>query len=351
MEIWNKNFELPPCRLVRGGKKGCNMVSSKDVARAANVSQSTVSRAYREDGNIDPITRQRVREVARQLGYFPNFSARSLRNNQSHIIGLMLSDPNNAFFASLTKRIEEHVTQMGYRVLLTYNDENAKKERNCLESLISSQAEGILTMPVSKENEDMYRTMHNNGICAVQLLRRVYPNMNTVVVDDELGGYIATKYLLEQGHRRIIITEYKFNQLLPAKTLGYQRACEEYGIDPEPGILNLPVDTNQDAGAIAGLGATAIISSTIPITMATLKACNSMGMKLPDDLSVLAYDDSEWLDILGISAITHPMKEIGDNMVDVLFRNIEARRKREQLSAENISVKPYLLLRKSVRRL
>ena len=335
-------------------RKEVTMVSSKDVARAAKVSQSTVSRAYREDGTIDPITRQHVLEVARKLGYYPNFSARSLRNNQSRIIGLMFSDPNNAFFASLTKRIEEYVTQKGYRLLLTYNDEDVKKERNCLESLISSQAEGILTMPVSKENEDMYRIMRNNGISTVQLLRPVYSDMNTVVVDDELGGYIATKYLLEQGHRRIIITEYSFNQMLPAKTLGYQQACEEYGLDPKPGILNLPFDMNLDgiiAGAIARSGATAIISSTMPMTMETLKACNSMGIRIPEDLSIVAYDDSEWLDILGISTITHPMKEIGDSMVEVLFHNIEAKRNCQQVSPEKISVKPYLLLRKSVRKL
>lgn len=330
------------------------MISSRDVAKFAKVSQSTVSRAYREDVYIDPATRQRVLDAARQLGYYPNFSARSLRNQQSRIIGLMMTDPKNAFFASLTKNIEQYVTQKGYRVLLTYNDEDPEKERYCLESLISSRAEGILAMPVSRKNEDMYDIMRNNGISVVQLLRPLYPELNTVAVNDELGAYNATKYLLEQGHRKIIITEYSFNKDLPAKISGYRRACEEFGVDPEPGILNLPFDNNLDglvAGALASTGATAIISATLPITLATLKACNACNLKIPDDLSIIAYDDSEWLEFLGITAITHPMQQIGDNIAHLLFRNIDALHKDELLEAETVSVKPYLLLRQSVKKI
>lgn len=330
------------------------MVSSRDVARLAKVSQSTVSRAYREDVYIDPNTRKKVFEAAKQLGYYPNFSARSLRNQQSRIIGLMLSDPNNAFFASLSQHIEKRVAQEGYRLLLAYNEENAEKERNSLESFVSTRAEGVLTIPVSRRNEDMYQILRNNRIGTVQLLRPVYENMNTVMVNDELGAYIATKYLLEQGHRRIIFTEYSFNQDIPAKTLGYRRACEEYGIDPEPGILNLPFASGLDgliAGQIVGYRATAIISATGPITLATLKACDSCGLKIPDDLSIMAYDDNDWLEYLKISAITHPMQLIGDNMADLLFRDIEAYQKGEEPDSEQISVKPYLLLRKSVRKL
>lgn len=330
------------------------MVSSRDVAKFAKVSQSTVSRAYREDVYIDPATRRRVLDAARQLGYYPNFSARSLRNQQSRIIGLMMTDPKNSFFASLTKHIEQYVSKMGYRVLLTYNDEDPEKERYCLESLISSRAEGILAMPVSRKNEEMFDIMRNNGISVVQLLRPLYEELNTVSVNDEQGAYTATKYLLEQGHRKIIITEYAFNKELPAKTSGYRRACMEFGVDPEPGILNLPFDNNLDgliAGALASTGATAIISATLPITIATLKACNACNLRIPDDLSIIAYDDSEWLEFLGITAITHPMQQIGDNIAHLLFQNIETIRNGVERQAENVSVQPYLLLRQSVKKL
>ncbi len=330
------------------------MVSSRDVAKYAHVSQSTVSRAFRQDVYIDPATRQRVLEAARQLGYYPNLLARSLRNQYSGIIGLMMTDPNNTFFASLIKQVEQNVTQRGYRLLLTYNDEDAGKERLCMESLLSSRADGILVMPVSHENQELYRMTQFNGISTVQLFRPMYGDLNTVTVNDELGAYTATKYLLEQGHRKIIMTEYSFNQELPAKTLGFRHACEEYGVDPEPGILNLPFEDNLDgliAGAIASTGATAIIGATIPITLEILKACQSNGLRIPEDISIIAYDDSEWLDFLGITTITHPMQQIGRSICDILFQNIEAAKQGQALQSRNVSVKPYLLLRKSVRKL
>ena len=88
-----------------------------------------------------------------------------------------------------------------------------------------------------------------------------------------------------------------------------------------------------------------------PITLATLKACDACGLKIPDDLSIMAYDDSAWLEYLKISAITHPMQLIGDNMADLLFRDVEAYQKGEEPDSEQISIKPYLLLRQSVRKL
>lgn len=330
------------------------MVSSRDVAKYARVSQSTVSRAFRQDVYIDPATKQRVLDAARQLGYYPNLLARSLKNQYSGIIGLMMTDPNNTFFASLIKQVEQNVTQRGYRLLLTYNDEDAGKERLCMESLLSSRADGILVMPVSQENQELYRMTQFNGISTVQIFRPKYDDLNTVTVNDELGAYTATKYLLEQGHRKIIMTEYSFNQELPAKTLGFRQACEEYGVDPEPEILNLPFEDNLDgliAGAIASTGATAIIGATIPITLEILKACQSNGLRIPEDISIIAYDDSEWLDFLGITTITHPMQQIGRSICDILFQNIESAKQGQACPTRNVSVKPYLLLRKSVRKL
>lgn len=330
------------------------MVSSRDVARLANVSQSTVSRAYRDDVYIDPSTRQRVMDAAKQLGYYPNLSARSLRNQHSRILGLVLSDPNNTFFAPVIRQLEQHTAERGYRLVLTYTDEDPGKERFCIETMISSRAEGILIMPVSRKNEEMYDILRKSGIPAIQLFRSLYDDVSSVCVNDEQGTYQAAKYLLDQGHRRIIMTEYTFNREHPVKTEGYRRACLEYGVDPEEGILNLPFDSNLDgiiAGAIASSGATAIISSNMPITLATLKACKSCDLRIPDDISVVAYDDNQWLEFQGITAITHPMQQIGEEIARSLFRGIDAISEGNSPAIEKHLVKPYLLLRNSVKKL
>ena len=122
----------------------------------------------------------------------------------------MLTDPNNTFFASLTKSIEESVSKKGYRLLLTYNNEDPRKERECLESLISSRVEGALVLPVSTENSDLFDVLKGQGVGIVQMIRQLYEDIHTVTVNDELGTYVATKYLLDSGHRNILFTEYNF---------------------------------------------------------------------------------------------------------------------------------------------
>ena len=331
------------------------MITSQDVAKAANVSQATVSRAFREDVYINPETRKRVLEVARQMGYFPNYSARSLKQQKSGIIGLMMADADNPFYASLTKSIEKFVNAGGYRLMITYNNEDPAKERECLESLISTQVEGAFCIPVSTQNRDLINVLNNNGVAVVQMIRKLYKDLYTVTINDEMGAYIATKYLLNHGHRDIIITEYGFNEKSPVKTAGYKRAMEEFELSVEDEhILDLPFGIDSAgliAGAIAGQSATALITSNLPMTLSALKACKQHNLQIPEDISIIAYDDSEWLDFLGITAITHPMEEIGQNMSRALFEALNAKKEGGPDKTPCIEVKPYLLLRNSIKNL
>ncbi len=327
------------------------MVTSQDVARLANVSQATVSRAFREDVYINPETKKKVLKAAEELGYYPNYSARSLKNQKSGIIGLMLSDADNMFYTKLTKSMEKYMKLRGYRLMLTYNDEDPDKERECLESLISSRVEGVFCIPVSERNRDLYDVMRKNGIHVVQVIRKMYDDLNTVVINDEMGGYLATSYLLDRGHRNILITEYGFNEKMPVKTAGYMRAFQERGLSSEYAhILDLPfgVDTSAlIAGAIVSNNATAIITSNSPMTISALKACKNQGLEIPRDISFIAYDDSPWLDLLNITAMTHPMEDIGKSMADMLYKMLDDSAVPPR--PVSLEVKPYLLLRNSIR--
>lgn len=332
------------------------MITSQDVAKLAKVSQATVSRAFREDVYINPETKKKVMAAAKTLGYFPNYNARSLKNKKSGIIGLVLADADNMFYSALTKSIERYVSARGYRLFLAYTNEDPAKEREYLESFISSQVEGLLCMPVSLENQDLYDIMKANQISVLQVIRKLYSDFDTVTVNDEMGAYIATKYMLERGHRNILMTEYGFNEKVPVKTAGYRRAYEEMGIPFKQNlILDLPfgIDvTGLVAGAIAENNATAIISSNQLITLATLRATKRQKLHIPEDISLIAYDDSDWLEFLDITAITHPMEEIGKNMAKVLFESIEAKSTGiTDEEAKFVEVKPYLLLRNSIKNL
>lgn len=336
------------------------MVTSQDVARLANVSQSTVSRCFRGEGYVNSKTRTKVLKAAGELGYYPDYFARGMKSKKSGIIGLILPDYNNIFFSTLMKSIETYLKQRGYRLMLAYHDEDEKKERECLEIMMSSRADGLFIVPAAdtEANVDLYDTMQRNGVKIVQLIRRLHSDINTVMIDDEMGGYLAAKYLLDQGHRNIVITEYGFNEKAPTKTMGFLRAYREKGEDTKNAhIIDLPFSVDLTAiiaGAIMSNKATAIITSNIPITINALEACKRQNLSVPDDISLIAYDDSPWLDLLNITAIAHPMSDIGKDMANMMLSMLDGiteEKEKPEVGQSLIAIKPYLVLRGSVKTL
>ena len=164
------------------------MITSHDVAKLAKVSQTTVSRAFRDDCYIHPETRKKVLEAANKLGYFPNYSAKCLKKKQSKIIGLLLSNYNNKFYTTITQSIESHMNENGYRLMLTFSDEKPDKERKYLESFISSRVDGIIYMPVSRSNEDLVKATAQFDIKVLQFTRNLYDYLDAFFIDDELGA-------------------------------------------------------------------------------------------------------------------------------------------------------------------
>ena len=126
------------------------------------------------------------------------------------------------------------------------------------------------------------------------------------------------------------------------------------GLDAQKGILDLPFGVNIEgaiAGAIAERSCTAVLASNMPMTLATLKALNTHHMKIPEEISVMAYDDNEWLELLGITTISHPMCQIGEAVARIMFDSIEAIQVNKPAEKQVVQVKPYLLLRNSIRTL
>ena len=330
------------------------MITSHDVAKLAKVSQTTVSRAFRDDCYIHPETRKKVLEAAEKLGYFPNYSAKSLKKKQSKIIGLLLSNYNNKFYTKITQSVESHMTDNGYRLMLTFSDEKPDKERKYLESFISSRIDGLIFIPVSRKNEDLVKAMAGFDIKVLQFTRNLYDYLDTFFIDDEFGTYMATKYLLNMGHSRILIIESEVNRESSLKIAGYRRAMEEAGAECVPGCvlyLDTDADTSLIAYAASDLRPTAVISSSSMFTLSALKACQCLNLKIPDDISFISYDDNEWLDFMHIDAVAHPMDEIGENISDFLLEMINSKDDPETHAPVVRMIKPHLVVRNSVKRL
>ena len=166
---------------------------------------------------------------------------------------------------------------------------------------------------------------------------------------------MATRYLINIGHRQILIIESEVNRGASLKVKGYQRAFAEAGMELNSGsilYLNADVDsTSSIAYSASDLRSTAIISSSSMFTLSALKACQCLNLRIPDDISFISYDDNEWLDFMHIDSVAHPMDEIGEMISDFLLNMINSKESADEHKPIIKMIKPHLVVRNSVKRI
>ncbi len=220
------------------------MATSREVAELAGVSPASVSRAFREDAYISRETRERIFAAAEKLGYTPNLMARSLKSQKSNTIGLVISDIDNPFYSIITRIIEAELKRLGYRLLLSYSNENSEQELEDLSLLASSRVDGIIFTPTNDKNASFIKNLKKQNIALVQMYRTGYKNIDSVVMDDELGAYYATKHLLQNGHTDILLLSVE-SPISPSRANGYRKAMLEADqIVNEDYVLHLPFQTD-----------------------------------------------------------------------------------------------------------
>ena len=272
------------------------MVSSRDVAKLANVSVSTVSRAFRENCYIEEQTKKKVLDAANKLGYVPNLIARSLKKRQSKMIGIIVPDSENPFFTKVVRTIEANLKMHGYKLLITYNNEEPEEEKQNLQMFLSSQVDGIIFTPGSASNEAIINQIRDYNIALVQLYRGPYPQIRSVIADDLEEAAMATTYLLERGHRNILLITWKWElAALDARQerfKGFLRAMRDGGVAAsEDNILFLDEQGGKACAKIENkllqLRPTAVIAGTNLIAQDVIRVCKSLKITFPKTLALL----------------------------------------------------------------
>jgi len=339
------------------------MVTSRDVAKLANVSVSTVSRAFREDCYISEELKKKVLDAADKLGYTPNLVARSLKNNRSGVIGLVLSDMDNVFYSIVSRVIESDLKKLGYRLIITYNNENQEEELANLNLLAASRADGIIFTPKSAKNHSLIKRLKKQNISLVQMFRVGYPDIDSVLVDDEQGAYMATKHLVKNGHTDILLlsVDYKIHLTFDSKTnefcdprsKGYKRALlEEKILIRESNIMHLPYHTDLKSMIIHKIKEskpTAIIAGTNIIAKDVIRACKEMKLTIPNDISLVMFDDVDWASLLDVTTISQPINEIGHIASRTILTQIENQNAKS--TPVHSTLEPVLISRYSVKNL
>lgn len=334
------------------------MARLKDVADRAGVSTATTSRVLTGKGYVSDELRHRVLLAVEELNYSPDGVARSMSQRRTHTIGLVVSDVTNPFFTAVARGVEDIGQQRGYSLVLCNTDENLAKERAYLAVLREKRVDGIL-LAVSSQEAAHIRPLLDAGTKLV-LIDRAIPGFDvpSVTVDNIGGIFQATDYLLGLGHRRIgIITVGIAVSTAVERLDGYKAALARAGMSRDPELIVHGGFTQQD-GYESGLRLwslskrpTAVISCNNVMTTGLLIALRERGARIPEDVSVIGFDDLPYFALLEnpLTAVAQPMYELGRCACELLLRLISGD---ASLTSEetHLRLPTQLLIRSSCRR-
>lgn len=281
----------------RSNKDKPERITLHDVAAASGVSKSTVSRILDERlPPSDNATARRVRQVAADLGYVRDLSAASLRRGNTMTIGVIVPRLTDTVMAMLYEAIARACSRTGRFAIVATTEDDVAAERAAAESLLNRGVDGLI-LATTRDGDDLPERLTARGVPYVLALRTDGQSLSSLG-DDELGGYLATRHLIDLGHRRIgIIAGPSYASNSRGRVVGYRRALDEAGIPiASDRIVESTFGIDSGAEAIAALMAladrpTAVFAINDNTAIGALSALTNMGLSVPGDVSLIGYND------------------------------------------------------------
>ncbi|MCB0565826.1 MAG: LacI family DNA-binding transcriptional regulator [Phaeodactylibacter sp.] len=312
-----------------------NRVSLKDIADVVGVSASLVSYVLNNKGKENRVseeTAKKIREVAEELNYQPNQIARSLKSKRSQSIGLIVADISNPFFSNMARTIEDEAHSSNYTVIFGSSDENSTKLKKVLDFLTTRQVDGFIIAPTEGCKETVAE-LSKQKIPFV-LIDRYFEDLSTnyVIIDNFQASMDAVDHLLKRGHTRIGLVAYRSELIhFRNRIRGYKEALKKAGVDPGLEFIkevSYAAFEEEMKTAVRELiyedKAEAIFFCTNTLAIEGLKQIFSLGRKVPEEIDVVAFDQSIAYDFFEyfIPHISQPIKEIGQEAVRALIEQI-----------------------------
>ena len=330
----------------------------KDIAKKLNISISSVSRALRNASDVNAETKKAVLALAAELNYEPNRLALSLRQRQTHTIGVIV--PNLDYVpATMVRGIDEVALEAGYTVMVCQSNESFGREILNTRRLLDSLVDGFI-ISVSSESKsfDHFKKIQERNLPMV-LFDRVTPDLiaPSVRIDNEEGGFIATEHLIEQGYKRIaILAGPKTLGVSNSRMEGYLNALKKHKIKRDDELI-IHCDFNQDYAFYATQELLAmkkrpdaIFTISDRIAIGAMLAIKKKGLNMPQDIGLVGFNNEAVVGLVspGISSVEQPSFELGKTAAKLFIQTMH---NNEDNSTEEIILKPKLIIRESSRRL
>ena len=331
-------------------------ITIDDVAKLAGVSRATAGRVVGNYGSVSEKSRERVWDAVRQLDYQPNLIARGLRSQTTKTIAVIVGSIRNTYSTALVYAVEKEAQKKGYNVLVCTTHEDIEKELKHLKDLNSRKVDGVILMSAYRADANMdknYKEFYISKLPIVFVDRNI-PGINRDVIQSENfdASYKATKYLMDMGHRKIGIIATSNFSTVQERIKGYKAAFANAGIEYDESLI-ASVDELSDKMSRKVChefleehpDITALYILNNSLCSGVLLDLKERQMKIPQDISLLVWDDEEYNELLDITTIEQPITEIGKQATRRLFELIGEPEETTDFECKKLD--PELIIRKS----
>jgi len=309
-------------------------VTIYDVAKALNISPSTVSRGLKDHPHIRQETKKNIIAVAKEMGYQQNKFASNLRQKHTNTIGVVVPKLNSYFMATVIAGVEKITSQNGYGLIISQSQESWKKEISCISTLFNSRVDGLLvSLAFDTKNLDHFNILLNKDIPVVFFDRVADCNgCMSIVIDNYKAGYEATSHLIEQGCNRIVhIGGNLMRNVYSDRFRGYKQALADNGIEFDQHLVIIS-DMNGQAGTDAAKKILkmvprpdGIFTSNDSTAVSAIVELERAGVKIPDEIAVVGFNNEPISKVIkpNLTTIDYPAREIGEISATSLINKLK----------------------------
>jgi LacI family transcriptional regulator len=328
-------------------------ITIRDVADKVGVHHSTVSRALSPDKRekISAAVVEKVEAAAKELGYYPNIVASSLKQNRSYAVGVLIPDLMNPMFPPIIRGIQDTAEALGYTVITANTDDEKEKEQKALRMMLGRSIDGVI-VATAQRTDPIVDECNKHELPFVLVNRTVdRQGVNAVVVDDELGIRSVLDHLLGLGHKRIahvagpqhsstgfhrarVVSEYLNSRDLPADIVG---PASKFTIEEGRRAFRELISTGADFSAV--------VAANDLLALGCLEVMQETGIRVPEDMSITGYDDFQFLDRMNpaLTTVMVPKYDMGAKAASILLEMMDG----EVRPSAVVKLKPQLVLRGS----
>lgn len=332
------------------------IITLKDLAKRLNISPSTASRALNDHPDISIETKQKVKDLARNLNYVPNLFAKGFRSHRSNILGVIVPNITHYFTTTLIRGILEEANLQGYKVIISESNNDVKKQTEMLNTMLQFGVDGVLMSisKMTKDVDDILKVLNTVPLILFDKASNKIP-CTQVVINEEEAAFNAVEHLINIGKKRIAIikeTEYSFTS--EKRYNGYLRALKENNIPLDSKIVLSVEDISMHQGKrmtniLLSLKEKpdAIFAITDSAAIGVIKTLKKLSIKIPEDIAVVGFSNSTNSQIIEpkLTTIDQPGQKIGSTAVKQIIEEINST---NQINVnKTIEIKTNLIIRDS----